>query len=424
VNVGLQSSISKTTGSVYVNIAGGVVCYAPADQVQLYGLTTAITGVNNIALLSGGATINMTRATSTIAMAASTITMAQLALDAAPTSYVSFNTTSKALSYAAPPAVTVPFVDAYQVYVAPNGNDTTGSGSQQNPYLTIERAIVKRATIVNTVEVAILLSSGTYTPVGGGITLSQNTFLCGIPTGEIAQPVNVFCQIGMVAGTGQCTLFGFSLFPAASQAVLINGVGTYNISNCNITSAGNYCVVQSLGTLFMTNCRIVGPSTGSLPAIGGTGSAASTIIRDCLITTTGTPSLINHIGTLAVRQCVLTNTSASVSVGPLVIYAPTTAGTTCEISYCTLQYTSVVSALNKICVRASSALGVTAAFVNFVYNLLLCEGAQSGTGPANYHCADNTGPGTATMRLGNCVAGDTAHSIDTAISHTQYQAVV
>ena len=313
------------------------------------------------------------------------------------------------------------FVDSYQIYVAPNGNDTTGTGSQQNPYLTIEKAIVKRATISNTIEVSIILSSGTYTPVGGGIVISQNTFLVGIPTGELNQPVNINCQITLIAGTGQCALFGLSLFPAASQCVVISAVGTYNISNCNITNTGNYCVAQSLGTLFMTNCRINGPTSGVLPAIGGIGNVI-TVIRDCLITTTGTPSLINHLGSLTLRQCNLINSSASAAVSPLVVFAPTVTLTSLEISNSSLQYTSAVSAANKICLRVTVATGIQAVITNFVNNLLLCEGAQSGS--PNFHCVDKTGLGTATMTLGNCVAGATAYRIDNTITHTQYQAVI
>lgn len=313
------------------------------------------------------------------------------------------------------------FVDSYQIYVAPNGNDTTGTGSQQNPYLTIEKAMVKRATISNTIEVSIILSSGTYTPVGGGIVISQNTFLVGIPTGELNQPVNINCQITLIAGTGQCALFGLSLFPAASQCVVISGVGTYNISNCNITNTGNYCVAQSLGTLFMTNCRINGPTSGVLPAIGGIGNVI-TVIRDCLITTTGTPSLINHLGSLTLRQCNLINSSTSAAVSPLIVFAPTVTLTPLEISYSSLQYTSAVSAANKICLRVTVATGIQAVITNFVNNLLLCEGAQSGS--PNFHCVDKTGLGTATMTLGNCLAGATAYRIDATITHTQYQAVI
>ena len=182
--------------------------------------------------------------------------------------------------------------------------------------------------------------------------------------------------------------------------------------------------MQSLGTLFLTECRITSPTTGTFPGIGVTGNTASIIIRDCLMTSSGTTSLITCVGNLTMRQCVLTNTSTDATVNPLINYNPTAAGNSCEISYCTLQYTSAVSALNKICVRANPTAGITATIINFVFNLLLCEGAQSGTGPSNYHCIDRVSAGgPVTLSYGNLLAGATAHSIDSTITKTEYQTV-
>jgi hypothetical protein len=315
------------------------------------------------------------------------------------------------------------FLSLYSIFVAPNGNDTTGTGSANNPYLTIARAVTARALIANTIEVAIQLFPGTYTPASQGISIPQNTFLVGIPSGEITQAVNIVAQVGLVAGTGTVGLYGLNLFPAASQCVIINGVGTYNITNCNIfNNGGNYAISQSLGTLYLTECRVTTPTSGTVPGIGVTGNTASIIIRDCLITSSGTPSLITCVGSMIIRQSNLINTSTSNSVNPLVNYNPTVAGTTCEISYTTLQYTSAVSALNKICIRANPTAGITAAITNCVNNLLICEGSQSG-GP-QFHCIDKVaGSGPVTLAYGNLLAGATANRIDGNITKTQYVTV-
>jgi len=317
------------------------------------------------------------------------------------------------------------FLSLYSIFVAPNGNDTTGTGSANNPYLTITRAVTARALIANTIEVAIQLFPGTYTPAGGGVSIPQNTFLVGIPSGEITQAVNIVAQVGLVAGTGTVGLYGLNLFPASSQCVIINGVGTYNITNCNIfNNGGNYAISQSLGTLYLTECRVTTPTTGSFPGIGLTGPTASIIIRDCLITSSGTPSLITCVGSMIMRQCNLINTSVLTTVNPLVNYNPTAAGTTCEISYTTLQYTSAVvaSANGKICIRCNPTAGITAAMVNCVNNLLICEGSQSG-GP-QFHCIDKVvGSGPVTLSYGNLLAGATANRIDGNITKTQYVTV-
>ena len=316
------------------------------------------------------------------------------------------------------------FLSLYSIYVAPNGNDTTGTGSANNPYLTIGRAITARALISNTIEVSIQLFPGTYSPASLGIVLTQNTFLVGIPVGEITQPVNIVAQVSLQAGTGTVGLYGLNLFPASSQCVVINVVGTYNINNCNIFNTTNYAIAQSLGTLYLTESRITSPTSGTFPGIGVIGNTASLIMRDCLLTSSGTPSMVSCIGNLTMRQCVLINTSTSTLVNPLVNFNPTIAGNSCEISYSTLQYTSAVSALNKICVRANPTAGINAAFVNFVFNLLLCEGAQSGTAPNNYHCIDRVSAGgPATISYGNLLAGASAHQIDSTITKTQYNSV-
>jgi len=321
------------------------------------------------------------------------------------------------------------FLSLYSIFVAPNGNDTTGTGSANNPYLTIAKAITARAAISSAVEVAIQLFPGTYNPLppANGYVLTQNTWLVGIPTGEINQPVNVNGQITLQGGaTGQVGLYGLNLFPTLSQCVVINTVGTYNITACNIFNTTNYAIAQSLGTLFLTECRITSPVSGVLPSIGVTGATASLIIRDCLITSSGTPSIITSVGSLTIRQCNIINTSTSDSVNPLVNYNPTASGTTCEISYSTLQYTSAtVSAINgKICIRSNPSAGITATITNCVNNLLICEGSQSGTGPTNYHCIDTvSGAGPVTLLYGNLLAGATAHNIDGNITKTEYQTV-
>ena len=175
---------------------------------------------------------------------------------------------------------------------------------------------------------------------------------------------------------------------------------------------------MTAGTLYLTECSIT--SSSLLNSVSGIGGVGGTIImRDCLLTTTGTPSLISYSGSLTIRQCNLINTSGSTGVNPLVVLNPTVS-TPCEISYSTLQYTSSVSAANKICVRVNGATGTTASLVNFVNNLFICEGATSGSGT---YCIDKGVTGSATINYGNLLAGATAHSIDPSIVKTLYYSV-
>jgi hypothetical protein len=297
----------------------------------------------------------------------------------------------------------------------------TGNGSANNPYLTIARALTARALIPNTVEVAIQLFSGTYN--APGIVLLQNTFLVGIPTGEANQPVNINAQITLQGGaTGQVGLYGLNLFPASSQCVIINTVGTYNINACNFVNTTNYCLFQSLGTCYLTECRMTCyTGVGAFAGIGGSGTVANLIMRDCVLTSAGVSPMVQFTGNLTMRQCTLTNTNATASVNPLVLFNPTAASTTCEISLSQLIYTSATTAANKICIRVTPSATFNVALVNTVNNLLICEGATSGA--PQIHCIENTGAGTCTLFYGNLLAGVTAHNIGSGITKTEYVTV-
>jgi hypothetical protein len=416
VSVGAGGVAITGGGGVAITGGGAVAVTGGVGVSVLGGGGVAVTGGGGVSVVGGaGVLINSGGSLKTETITNVTGTGNTLAI----------NNVSTINGAAYPPPGSSSFLSLYSIFVAPNGNDTTGTGSANNPYLTIERAITARAAISNTVEVAIQLFPGTYAPVSLGIVLTQNTWLVGIPTGEVNQPVNINAQIVLQGGaTGQVGLYGLNLFPAVSQCVVINTVGTYNITACNIFNTTNYAIAQSLGTLFLTECRITSPTAGVLPSIGVTGTAASLIMRDCLITSSGTPSIITSVGSLTIRQCNIINTSTSASVNPLVNYNPTASGTSCEISFCTLQYTSAVSALNKICIRSNPSAGITATITNCVNNLLICEGAQSGSGPTNFHCIDTVaGAGPVNLTYGNLLAGATAHKIDTPINKTQYVTV-
>ena len=313
------------------------------------------------------------------------------------------------------------FRPSFSIYVAPNGNDITGTGAELIPFSTINRAIGHRSSITSAAEVGIVIAPGTYS--NSSIVVSQNTFLIGAPAGEFSQAVNINGQIALQANGGQAGLYGLNLFPAVSQCVIVNNAGTYNINACNFVNTGNHCFYQSLGTVYLTECRFTCPTTGTFTGIGSAGLSNPTLImRDCVLTTSGHPTLVEYSGNLTMRQCTLTNTSALSTVSSLVVYNPVNNNNSCEISYCTLQYTSGTSALNKICIRAGTpGATISTSLVNCVYNLLLCEGAQSGMGQ---HCIDKAaGSGAVSLSYGNLLGGAVAHRIDGTISKTQYNSV-
>ena len=309
------------------------------------------------------------------------------------------------------------FVESYQIYVAPNGNDTTGTGSQQNPYLTIAQAIIKRATISFAVECSIILSSGTYIE---NFTLGANTFLVGLPTGEQDQPCNVVGLIILNGSAGQVGLSGLQITSNSTDGVLISGSGSvYSIYNCNITGGTSNAIQIDQGTTYITECRIISNNlTGAVNPAIAIGSGAVVTIRNTTVSNQASnPSaVITCNGTLTVRGCVIQSANASTSPQALIIFSGS-GGKFIEFSNCNLTYSSVVVDVvgNKCCVQFQNASGTyTVTMTNCV---LLCEGAITGVG-GQIQCVQKPGAGAVTMSYGNLLSGATANHIAPTITHT------
>lgn len=316
------------------------------------------------------------------------------------------------------------FVDAFQIYVAPNGNDTTGNGSQQNPYLTIGRAITKRATILATVEVSIILSSGTYTE---SFTLLRNTFLIGLPTGEQQQPVNVVGSIAMNTITNQVGISGLQVTGLSTGTLdtvrCLGSGGTYSIYNCNITGTVGNAINFFEGTAFMTECRVTG-ATATHPAIEAD-SGSSVTIRDCTISnpTTNVASVINSTGTISIHNSIIQslNTTSTV-LSPIISFGSSTTAEAIDITYCQVKYANTLTDTggNKCCIKFTNSNAVV---ISMIYCLLSCQGAITGVG-GQIQCIQRTGAGTVTLSYGNLLAGATAHHISPTITKTSLITVV
>ena len=323
-----------------------------------------------------------------------------------------------------PPLSGSGFVDAFQIYVAPNGNDTTGNGSQQNPYLTIGRAITKRATILSTIEVSIILSSGTYTET---FTLLRNTFLIGLPTGEQQQPVNVVGSIAMNTITNQVGISGLQVTGLSTGTLdtvrCLGSGGTYSIYNCNITGTVGNAINFFEGTAFMTECRVTG-ATSTYPAIDAD-SGSSVTIRDCTISnpTGNIQSVILSTGTISIHNSIIQslNTTSTV-LAPVIQFSSSTTPESIDITYCQVKYANTLTDTggNKCCIKFTNSNAVV---ISMIYCLLSCEGAITGVG-GQIQCIQRTGAGTVTLSYGNLLAGATANHIAPTIIHTALVTVV
>ena len=90
-------------------------------------------------------------------------------------------------------------MEAYDIYVAPNGNDTSGIGAKENPYLTINKAITQRATLGPTgTNATIHLASGIYNET---ISIPQNTCIRGANSQS-----TIIQKIGVTGATTLATM--------------------------------------------------------------------------------------------------------------------------------------------------------------------------------------------------------------------------
>ena len=312
-------------------------------------------------------------------------------------------------SVAYPPPYVVNFVDAQQIYVDPNGSDAVGTGSSQFPYETIARALTARALLSNTVEVSIILASGSYP---GGFTLLRNTYLVGVQTGEARQPCNINGNITLSDTAGFKGLSGLQI----NGTVNITGAGgNYSLFACNISSGNNSALIATAGSIFITECRFANTSD-----INPTITSAGIInMRDCAVTQGGEGRVIQTSASIVIRQSFITSTSISDTVQPLVIFTNTNPASS-EISYSSLVYTSnrTDSVGNKACIAyASSGAGVhTASLFNC---LLICEGAVGLFGQP-IRCIQAINSAVTTLSYGQLSAGPTAFRLPFGLVYVPY----
>jgi hypothetical protein len=309
---------------------------------------------------------------------------------------------------------------AFTFYVAKNGVDTN-PGTINAPFLTIGAAITARGLISNTIEVAILVSAGTYTQ---SFTLTQNTFLVGLSTGEQNQPCNIIGSVTMNCTTGQIALSGLQILPTAlvTAAVTVSGAGgVYSIYNCNVTAVGNNALDLNTGTVYVTESRIIG-SNGAHQTIN-IGSAATVIIRDCTISNqiNNLQNLIGCNGNLTLRNSIIQSTNLVSTVLLAILSFGGSASKTIEITSCNITYANTLTDTvgNKCCILFNNSSGTfTVSMSNCV---MACVGAI--TGNPQQQCIQKTGAGTVNLLYGNLLAQSPPHHIAPTIVKTSYTTV-
>lgn len=186
-------------------------------------------------------------------------------------------------------------------YVSKVGNDTTGTGSQSNPFLTIQKAITVAEAAGNIAT--IFINTGSYTE---DLIITKNISLIGIdlniafkdsvssPTVNNVEIIGGITNTPVVAGAFTAQYITFTV-PVNKQIVYnsASSVGQMNFQYCTITGTsavndGLSLILTNRHTHWFSNCRISKISaTIGVPTIdGGTSSQASLfIISECRVQT-------------------------------------------------------------------------------------------------------------------------------------------
>jgi len=295
--------------------------------------------------------------------------------------------------------IPVPF---YTIYVSPLGNDTTGTGSVQQPYLTIQKAIDHReGTNPENVITEILIYSGVY---GEDLTITMgNTIFSGYSSVQYDTPQVIingstvsssFINIDLAIDEG-IVLVGFvnitmneSTIEKTITATTSSLSGNYNLAfnNCNIRGsiAATSGVFLQQSNLTITNCRIKSDN-GSKELIQNNGcllnifqsqlehSAAATL-PVVLMTTNGT-----YQGALNCQYSKITSSTNNSAPFPIIKYNLSIQNTFVEnILYNTINYTSSVpdTSSNKCCIQYNLTAPIFLFVGNMVGNTFLCDGAS------------------------------------------------
>jgi len=182
---------------------------------------------------------------------------------------------------------------ASYVYVATDGNDTTGDGSFENPYLTPSNGLAK--AYADATKDTVYLKAGTY-KIGKALTLDQAVTLKGESrdTTIVQQTVSEKAETGRVVNLSSADARVESLTLKNGKAPLGGNVymSAGVVSNCVIT--GGYCYYGRSGSkggnVYMTGGTIThstvrdskecnyGPCGGGIAVMG-----ADVTIDTCLI---------------------------------------------------------------------------------------------------------------------------------------------
>jgi len=206
-----------------------------------------------------------------------------------------YDTSTNQISYSP-----IPSSASNTFYVATNGNDTTGVGSVNAPYLTIQKAINQCTS--TTAYYSIYIAAGSYTEA---LTIAGTT-LTGSP------------RISLIGATNTSNSKGVSITGSLSITLTTaTGNEANNIIACNnlviTNSAANAVNVSGQGfSLFFTNCNLITSSTSSTLTLSSSATTTRyyfdrTNVSNSAVTSTNPLVYVSRGAIWAITGCDFTN---------------------------------------------------------------------------------------------------------------------
>jgi len=213
-----------------------------------------------------------------------------------------YDTSTNQISYSP-----IPSSASNTFYVATNGNDTTGVGSINAPYLTIQKAIDQCTSI--TAYYSIYIAAGSYTEAltiaGTTITGSPRISLIGATNTSNSKGVNINGSLSITLTTA-------------------TGNEANNIIACNnlviTNSAANAVNVSGQGfSLLFTNCNLITSSTSSTLTLSSSATSTRyyfdrTNVSNSALTSTNPLVYVSRGAIWAITGCDFTNLNTAGNV--------------------------------------------------------------------------------------------------------------
>ena len=312
---------------------------------------------------------------------------------------------------------------AYTVFVAADGSDITGIGTQILPYATLAQALTSISAIATTIPVVIIIGPGTF----AGATLTRsNTFIIGAgqtltqsTTINTAMVFNITTSAAATITAGLCGVILTNSFSSSTTGVTLPSF--YFMRNVNVVAASGVIgmVLSQTSSTGVCSYDIQTTNITALLQRGISAFSTNVTLTNCTLTTANSPNLIfiGGNGTLIMSGCRLTSTNtASTALALVSINNANTNTIPYNFINCQLVFTSSTAdtgTVLKTCVQFNSAVAVSATISNCLFQ---CVGSTRGS-PLN-QCISNTGAGAVALTYGDIQAVSPAVWIDPTITRT------